>query len=275
MPTSKHLFTTRDPEKAIVLFRSAAPGAVESLGDSLPKALQGNVAAIRTYVSTYSSALERVLLLAHQHYPDLVRQTEDRLVVIDAKGEPAPYAMEALKTSVLSAPFSSWVSAYGPGSGTVLELLSRVRSSLKGSRPLSASKAAAGLPHWKLQPEDFQRFKKAATLELDRQKPPLQRIADVFDLSMTELGRLFGVTRQAVAGWMERGVPSARQPKVHTILELCELLERNLRRESISAIARKRASAYGGRSMLEMIATDRHEQLLEKTRASFDWAATA
>lgn len=275
MPTTKRLFTTPDPEKAIVLFRSAAPRAVETLGESLPKALQGDVAAVRTYVSTYSGVLERMLGLAQEYYPHLVRRSDDRLVLVDAEGQPAPYAMEALKTSVLSAPFSSWVSVYGPGSGTVLELLSQVRSSLKGSRPLSPSKAAAGLPHWKLGPEDFQRFKKAVTLELDRQKPPLQRIAEVFDLNMTELARLFGVSRQAVADWIERGVPAARQPKVHTILELCELLERNLRRELIPAIARKKASAYGGRNMLELIAVDRHEELLEKTRASFDWAATA
>jgi hypothetical protein len=35
------------------------------------------------------------------------------------------------------------------------------------------------------------------------------------------------------------------------------------------------AQAYDGKSMLELIAADRHEWLLASVRASFDYAATA
>ena len=38
---------------------------------------------------------------------------------------------------------------------------------------------------------------------------------------------------------------------------------------------RTRAEAYRGETMLDTIAEDRHEALLEDVRASFDWAATA
>ena len=36
----------------------------------------------------------------------------------------------------------------------------------------------------------------------------LDPIAERFELTETELGRLFGVSRQAVGQWRERGVPS-------------------------------------------------------------------
>ncbi len=35
------------------------------------------------------------------------------------------------------------------------------------------------------------------------------------------------------------------------------------------------AAAYGGRSMLQLIAADRHHELLELVARSFDWATIA
>jgi hypothetical protein len=43
----------------------------------------------------------------------------------------------------------------------------------------------------------------------------------------------------------------------------------------LPGVARKQAHAYGGLSMLEMIAADRHEELLATVRASFDFAQPA
>jgi hypothetical protein len=97
----------------------------------------------------------------------------------------------------------------------------------------------------------------------------------VFQLSKSELARLFGVTRQAVDGWLAHGVPGERQEKLATLLALADLLERKLKGERIPGVARRRADAYGGRSMLELIAEDRHRELLDLTRTSFDWSAAA
>jgi hypothetical protein len=94
-----------------------------------------------------------------------------------------------------------------------------------------------------------------------------------FGLSKTELGRLFGVSRQAVDGWHERGVPPNRQAKAATVAAIADLLSHRLKAERVPGIARKPAPAYGGLSMLEMITRDRHEELLALTRRSFDWAA--
>ena len=44
----------------------------------------------------------------------------------------------------------------------------------------------------------------------------LDPIAETLELNETELARLFGVSRQAVGQWRERGVPSNRMAKVTT-----------------------------------------------------------
>lgn len=103
----------------------------------------------------------------------------------------------------------------------------------------------------------------------------LDPIAETMELTETELGRLFGVSRQAVGQWRERGVPSARQEKAAAVASICDLLRHRLRPERIPGIARRPADAYGGLSMLEMIERDRHEELRDLIRRSFDWASTA
>ena len=102
----------------------------------------------------------------------------------------------------------------------------------------------------------------------------LDPIADTLELSETELGWLFSVSRQAVGQWRERGVPSNRMAKVATVAAICDLLRHRLRPERIPGIARRPARAYGGLSMLEMIERDRQDDLQARIRRSFDWAAT-
>jgi DNA-binding XRE family transcriptional regulator len=104
---------------------------------------------------------------------------------------------------------------------------------------------------------------------------PLRRVMDVFELSKTELASLFGVRRQAVDHWLERGVPTERQEKVQTLVAICELLERKLKAGGPGAVARLPAEAFGGRTMLELIATDRHREVLELLHEGFDWASAA
>src|SRR3954454_22397057 len=103
----------------------------------------------------------------------------------------------------------------------------------------------------------------------------LDPIAETLELSETELGRLFGVSRQAVGQWRERGVPSSRMAKVATVAAICDLLRHTLKPERIPGIARRPAAAYGGLSMLELIERDRQDELQARVRQSFDWAATA
>ena len=76
-------------------------------------------------------------------------------------------------------------------------------------------------------------------------------------LSQTELARLFGVRRRALAEWTVRGIPAARQAKAASLAGLCDLLRHHLRPERIPGLARTPAAAYGGLSMLTMIEQDR------------------
>jgi hypothetical protein len=100
----------------------------------------------------------------------------------------------------------------------------------------------------------------------------LDPIAESLELSETELGRLFGVSRQAVGQWRERGVPSNRMAKVATVAAICDLLYHRLKPERIPGIARRPAKTYGGLSMIEMIERNRQDELQTLIRRSFDWA---
>ena len=103
----------------------------------------------------------------------------------------------------------------------------------------------------------------------------LATIEEPFSLNLTETGRLFGVTRQAVESWHTSGVPARRQEKAATVAAIADLLARRLKPERLPGIARRPAEAYGGLTLLQMIEDDRHLELLAIVRASFDWAQTA
>lgn len=103
----------------------------------------------------------------------------------------------------------------------------------------------------------------------------LDSIQKTFGLTGRELAGLFGVSRQAVEQWHQRGVPSDRQAKAAALAAIADLLSRRLKPERIPGIARRPAPVYDGLTMLELIERDRHYDLLEQTRRSFDWAVTA
>lgn len=99
----------------------------------------------------------------------------------------------------------------------------------------------------------------------------LDPIAETLGLTETELARLFGVKRQAIGQWRERGLPAARQEKAASVAAICDLLGHQVRPERIPGVARRAAPAYGGLTMLEMIERDRHEELRGLIERSFDW----
>jgi hypothetical protein len=70
-------------------------------------------------------------------------------------------------------------------------------------------------------------------------------------------------------------VPAEHQSKLAVLAAIAELLRRKLSPGAIPGVARTPAIAYGGRSMLDMIAADEQDVLLADIRNSFDWDATA
>jgi len=103
----------------------------------------------------------------------------------------------------------------------------------------------------------------------------LDPIAETLGLTETELGGLFGVSRQAIGQWRDRGLPSARQDKAARIAAICDLLSHQLKPERIPGIARRPAKAYGGLTMLETIERDRQDELHGLIVRSFDWSTPA
>ena len=214
---------------------------VHEVERALPKALRGEAAAARRYAMAWHE-LVRGLLASH---------------------DAGAAAADVLDHLALTAPFHP--------DGPINALLSAAAGIISGMRPSPVSSSPAPLP----APLQYERFSLAVLRELSRPGSDLAGLMAGWRLSVSDVARLFGVTRQAVQQWLDDGVPAARQPKLLQILRIGDLLERNLQPQRIPAVVRSDADAYGGRSMLELIAEDRHDELLSSVERSFEWASSA
>ncbi len=219
------------------------PGASAEIRRTLPRALRGDDAACIAYARAWRR-LVADLLEPHPDAPAAAAGVLERLAVT------APFAPEG--------PFRALVSvATGIIPGMEAPTAIRVR-------PASPP-----------DPTDLARFTRLVLAELVGAGTGLEALMASWDLSITDVARLFGVRRQAVQQWLAEGVPPARRPKLLAILGIADLLERNLLPERIPAVVRAPSPADGGASMLDALAAGRHEELLERTRRSFDWAWSA
>lgn len=215
--------------------------ATEVLG-WLPEALAGNERATRRYTRAWR-ALVRTLVADHA-VPDS--------------------AVDVLEHLAITAPFDP--------AGPLRALVSVASGIIPNMEPVTVPRGPRTAP---LRTLDYQRFARVVLAELAGAGSGLERFFDAWQLTITDVARLFGVRRQAVQQWLDEGVPAARRPKLLAITETADLLERNLLPERIPGVVRAPGDAYAGASMLEMIAADRHEELLESVRRSFDWAWSA
>ena len=219
-----------------------APDAVATIERSLPRALRGDHVACREYAEAWRSLVAG--LLEPYEVPASAIAVLERLAIV------APFHPEG--------PFRALVSV---ADGIIADM----------SAPTAARVAPAELP----PPAELERFTRLVLADLAGAGSGLPHLMAAWDLSVTDVGRLFRVRRQAVQQWLDQDVPPARRSKLVAILEIADLLERNLLHERIPGIVRGPSPADDGRSMLDAIADDRHEELLERTRRSFDWAWSA
>jgi hypothetical protein len=253
------------------------PEAIERLGAVVPKARRGNASAVRSYIRCWQRLERSVLSAFHEAAPDIVvRQADGTFLLVEAKGEASPHLTEALDQEALHAPFSVWVQALGDGPGVAVHLIAAIRR-LSGQTPvrlperLTAARVFTEASR-SLEPA---RFLRLAYQELEADRRPIDRVSDVFELSGTELGRLFGVSRQRIGQWREEGVPVAHQRKLNDLARIADVLERNLMPERIPGIVRTVAAAFGKRTLLEQIKEGQHEEALRRVEDSFNWATTA
>jgi hypothetical protein len=134
--------------------------------------------------------------------------------------------------------------------------------------PREAAEVAAGQdPSW------LEAFCDA--LDEHRRSAPLTRVLEVWGLSGADAARLFGVTRQAVSQWLDRGVPSERSASVADLAAITDLLLHHLKRDRIAAVVRRPADRLGGRSLLDLARSGDTAGALVACRAMFDFGATS
>lgn len=100
----------------------------------------------------------------------------------------------------------------------------------------------------------------------------LERVARLWDLSRTELGTLFGVSRQAASRWVAEGIPADRAGQVADVAAITDLLERYLKRDRIPAVVRREAAQLDDRSLFEVVATGGSSEALRLTRRMFTFS---
>jgi len=264
----------REPTAAVTAIDAAAPGLRRRLGAALGPALRGRPAGVRRYVRAHRELTERLLAAMHEARPDLVVRDDAGEYCVAHAGGCSRASIELLRTFAADAPFSPWVQLMGPGTGVALDLLARARALVPGVEPLLLP-AEAAFPRIDDDPDALLRFTRLVAQELQAEQSDLERARDVFGLSVTELAGLFGVTRQAASLWLIDGPPAARRAKAATVAAIADVLARRLKPARIPGIARRPATEYGGKTMLELIAADRHDWLIDSVRRSFDYAATA
>lgn len=265
---------TDDPEDIEQACEVALREARQAFSQHLPAALSGSRGAAFVYVARWRQAKNSVLRSLHDVQPDLVVAIGDELYVADVKNWPSLASSLLLDNEALEAPFSSWVTMTNDvGIGTCAALIQKVREITPGLHPLALTVNA--LPHFEQTEAQFRAFRRHVIAALNESDPALERIRQVFDLSLTQLGELFGVSRQAVTQWVDTGVPEDRLEKVAVVAAVADLLDYRLRSDRIPAVVRRDAAAYGGFTALEMISQDKHHELLDLIRSSFDWSVPA
>lgn len=265
---------TADAEGTAAAIDDIAGDLVRQLDVAIQHAVEGDREAVGTYIATWRRLEERLLHAVREAAPDVVVGFEGTTLLLEANGRRRPSAWaDALP---LEAPFSPWAERFGRGLGCAIAFIAYLRSQLAIGAPLTLPTGEAE-PNVRDEPtaESVRRFLRFAVQEIGREQSLLSRIAELFELSRTELGRLFGVRRQAVSQWLDAGVPPARAPKANAVARVADVLERNLRHERIPGVVRQSAEAYGGLTMLEMIERDRHEELVRLVEEAFDWATAA
>lgn len=262
---------TTAPNRASQLCLEVAGDVAAAAGEAMERAVSGDLDAVRDYVTAYRSLVRAFCSNIGEWQPGLIASTGDSLLIVDMHGHKSAEPWEVIELTAAEAPFSRWVAKLGPAEGTAVCALASIRETIPSLKPLSLPDDGAAKVYHRGSPT---RFAQLVVAELRGEKHPVERVREIFGLSKSGMGELFGVSAEAIRGWVPH-VPELRQAKLATVLAIGNLLERKLQAGIVPAIARTPADAYGGRNMLEMIRDNRQDELLKLTRESFDWAATA
>lgn len=99
---------------------------------------------------------------------------------------------------------------------------------------------------------------------------PLQRTVRLWDISATQLGEMFGISRQAASKWLSDGAPAGRRDQVALLGQATDLLDQWVKRERIPAVVRRPVEQLGGRSRLDVALAGELELLRDELADTFD-----
>jgi hypothetical protein len=111
----------------------------------------------------------------------------------------------------------------------------------------------------------------AEALDRRRSGRTLHRVLSVWGLNQSEAADLFGVARQAVSKWLDRGVPTERAEAVAQLAAATDLLVRYVKRDRIPAVVRRPAPALAGKSLVDLVRASRPRDVLDACRTMFDF----
>jgi transcriptional regulator with XRE-family HTH domain len=242
--------------------------------EAMPHALRGEWPAVTVLVSQWHSLVGSIVESAAEELPELVKRINDGFGVMTTSHELSREPLRFLDHLISEVPFSPLIAQFGRDVGVGVIAINEVRWLLPGCPQLNLGVSAG----WPDLPKgtDASRYRRLVDLAIRSMQPPLTRVKDLLGLTNSDVADLFGVKRQAVDQWEESGeVPTARREKLANLLTVGDLLERKLSPGRLQLVARRRADAYGGITMLDMVAADRDAELRELTERAFDWSGTA
>jgi transcriptional regulator with XRE-family HTH domain len=257
---------------------SGVAGHFDVFREALPHALRGEWPAVNVLVGRWHFLVDDIVKSAADELPDLVKTMDDGFGILTASHQVSGEPIRFLDHLIGDVPFSPLLARFGPdvgvGVGVAVAAIDAIRMLLPGIAPLTMGTSEG----WPDLPDgtDAGRFRRLVDLALRSMQPPLFRVKDLFGLTNSEMAGLFGVKRQAVDQWEHGGeVPAARREKLANLISVGELLERKLSPGRLPLVARRGAGAYGGITMLDMVASDRDAELRDLTERAFDWSGTA
>lgn len=109
----------------------------------------------------------------------------------------------------------------------------------------------------------------AENLDRYRAAQSLARTLSVWGLNQSQAAELFGVTRQAISKWLDRGAPSERAQAIADLAAASDLLVHYLKRDRIPAVVRRPAADLSNRSLLELLETGDTAAVLDACRQMF------
>ena len=229
---------------------SAFPGLLSGLDAVTPRALLGELQATRRFTTYYMLAADEI-----------------SAIIAAAKAGVSPRIVESLlRRQIVVVPFE----APSPdGRGIVLAMVNMTRL-VTGPPPMSL--------HLHMPDADaYDRFLRVTDRVLFERESaqPLEHAMKVLELTSTDMGRIMGVTRQAIEKWRLSGPPAERSSRLITIDEIATILQSRLKPGYVPTIVRRPARAFEHKSFLEVLAEGREDDVLEKVKESFDYSSVA